>query len=95
MNKLNKQISLNTIKERVKSFNDDPNLYGVVMTVWEMNLLLELLEEKNKALAFYENIENWTPYPNSLDYECKILDDCGNIARKALNTSSNNEGETI
>ncbi|MEK4108153.1 hypothetical protein NST28_29220 [Paenibacillus sp. FSL R10-2791] len=41
---------LTEIKERVKSFNADPNLYGVVMTVDEMNHLLSLLEEKDKAL---------------------------------------------
>ncbi|WP_340011766.1 hypothetical protein MHI32_01490 [Paenibacillus sp. FSL H7-0690] len=48
--------------------------------------LLSLLEEKDKALAFYSD-ENRT-------FE-EISDDGGFIARKALNTSSNNEGETI
>ncbi|MEK4488326.1 hypothetical protein NYE44_01565 [Paenibacillus sp. FSL L8-0493] len=75
---------LTEIKDRVKSFNADPNVYGVVMTVDEMNHLLSLLEEKDKALEFYAD-ENRT-------FE-EISDDGGFIARKALNTSSNNEGE--
>lgn len=41
---------LKEIKERVKSFNKDPNTYGVIMTVEELNFLLSLLEEKDKAL---------------------------------------------
>ena len=36
-----------------------------------ISYLLSLLEEKDKALAFYEDVENWTPYPNSVNYECR------------------------
>lgn len=50
----------------------------------DVTYLLSILEEKDKALAFYAD-ENRT-------FE-EISDDGGFIARKALNTSSNNEGE--
>ncbi|MEK4139621.1 hypothetical protein NST48_01500 [Paenibacillus sp. FSL M7-0547] len=91
---------LTEIKERVESFNADPNIYGVVMTVDEMNHLLSLLEEKDKALEFYADEKNYVD-----GYERKFNDgtvielttyvnaDEGLIARKALTTSSNNEGE--
>ncbi|AIQ34207.1 hypothetical protein R50345_05945 [Paenibacillus sp. FSL R5-0345] len=86
---------LTEIKERVKSFNADPNLYGVIMTVDEMNHLLSLLEEKDKALQ-----DIAANYNHSYKYEFVhlgdagiALTDCVEIARKALNTSSNNEGE--
>ena len=56
--------------------------------------LLSLLEEKDKALKEIAN------YRYSYKYEFVYLGDayfslidCGEIARKALNTSSNNEGE--
>lgn len=92
---------LTEIKERVESFNADPNLYGVVMTVDEMNHLISLLEEKDKALTFYADEKNYAMKYNMFDKNTasiqtsKINEDLGNIARKALNTSSNNEGETI
>lgn len=61
--------------------------------------LLSLLEEKDKALTFYEDEENhkWShTYDETGEVEeipSKVADDRGRIARKALNTSSNNEGE--
>lgn len=45
--------------------------------------LLSLLEEKDKALEFYADKETWN----------KPGVDQSEIARKALNTSSNNEGD--
>lgn len=53
--------------------------------------LISLLEEKDKALAFYADEESYYKAPNhQLTY---IERDFGKLARKALNTSSNNEGE--
>jgi hypothetical protein len=65
------------------------------LTTWEEELLndvftlISLLEEKDKALAFYADHSNW-----SYDYSGDgMIGDGGEIARKALNTSSNNEGD--
>ncbi|WP_339317949.1 hypothetical protein [Paenibacillus sp. FSL R10-2734] len=62
----------------------------------DLEYLLSLLEEKDKALKEIAN------YRTSYKYEfvylgdaTMALSDCGDIARKAINTSSNNEGETI
>jgi hypothetical protein len=64
--------------------------------------LLSLLEEKDKALAFYADEENYKQEMGYHDLDNKsvfyfeppaVMDDSGLIARKALNTSSNNEGE--
>ena len=52
--------------------------------------LLSLLEEKDKALAFYADERT---YEEIEDGVILINSDIGNIARKSLNTSSNNEGE--
>mgnify|MGYP001453102630 CR=1 FL=1 len=52
---------LTEIIERVKSFNDDPNLYGVVMKVQEMNFLISLLKEQDKTLMITKRIEE--PHP--------------------------------
>ncbi|MNT68408.1 hypothetical protein D3C72_2066410 [compost metagenome] len=56
------------------------------------------ISEKNEALEFYANEEVWlttdidgTYAVNPFDYVS--LDGPWDIARKALNTSSNNEGE--
>lgn len=57
--------------------------------------LLSLLEEKDKALAFYANGNHYTNEYLGLGRQEEKLIDRGEIARKALNTSSNNEGDTI
>jgi hypothetical protein len=64
----------------------------------DIEYLLSLLEEKDKALAFYANEEVWlttdidgTYAVNPFEYTS--LDGPWDIARKALNTSSNNEGD--
>lgn len=75
---------LTEIKERVKSFNKDPNVYGVVMTVDEMNHLLSLLEEKDKALQ-----EIW----QTEDFIIGSTADAMRRRAYAALTSSNNEGE--
>ncbi|MEK4882595.1 MULTISPECIES: hypothetical protein [Paenibacillus] len=77
---------LTEIKERVESFNTDPNLYGVVMTVDEMNHLLSLLEEKDKALQ-----EIW----QTEDFLSGSTADAMRRRAYAALTSSNNEGDTI
>ncbi|WP_339314655.1 hypothetical protein [Paenibacillus sp. FSL M7-0896] len=63
--------------------------------VENIEYLLSLLEEKDKALAFYANRENhaWEmdEYRNVIPTQ--IMLDGGKIARKALCTSYNNEGE--
>jgi hypothetical protein len=68
----------------------------------DVNYLLSLLEEKDKALAFYADEENYKQEMGYHDLDNKsvfyfeppaVMDDSGLIARKALNTSSNNEGE--
>lgn len=63
--------------------------------------LLSLLEEKDKALSFYADednytIGNYTRIENDMvyDWESKVQQDFGTKAKAAL-TSSNNEGETI
>jgi hypothetical protein len=55
--------------------------------------LISLLEEKDKALTIYADEENWGDdrYGNSKIFHG--ADEGYEIARKALNTSSNNEGE--
>lgn len=59
--------------------------------------LLSLLEEKDKALAFYAEYDNHKWKVEVGDYfmtkYTNVTQDYGNIARKALNTSSNSEGE--
>jgi hypothetical protein len=82
--------------------------YGIILTPLEkkslddLGYLLSLLEEKNKALAFYADEKNYKQEMGYHDLDNKsdfyfeppaVMDDSGNIARKALNTSSNNEGE--
>ncbi|MNI90242.1 hypothetical protein D3C73_1477370 [compost metagenome] len=61
--------------------------------------LLALLEEKDKALAFYADEDNYTignymRIENDMvyDWESKVQQDFGTKAKAAL-TSSNNEGE--
>jgi hypothetical protein len=59
----------------------------------DIEYLLSLLEEKDIALRFYANENNYfVDDRRPLTY---IEKDLGYLARKALNTSSNNEGETI
>lgn len=58
-------------------------------TKW-LPYLLSLLEEKDKALTFYADERS---YEEIADGAIPIYSDYGLIARKALNTSSNNEGE--
>jgi hypothetical protein len=68
----------------------------------DVTYLISLLEEKDKALAFYADENNYEQQKelydenNPLDFyfeEPLVLNGKGDIARKALNTSSNNEGE--
>jgi hypothetical protein len=74
--------------------------YGIILTPLEkkslddLGYLLSLLEEKDKALAIYADENNWGDdrYGNSKIFHG--ADEGYEIARKALNTSSNNEGET-
>jgi hypothetical protein len=57
--------------------------------------LLALLEEKDKALELYADEYNWGA---DLHGRSKIFhgaDEGYEIARKAINTSYNNEGETV
>ncbi|MEK3838674.1 hypothetical protein [Paenibacillus sp. FSL R7-0128] len=88
---------LTVIKRQYKMFTKNPKTYLAVLTVEELGYLLSLLEEKDKALAFYANRENhaWEmdEYRNVIPTQ--IMMDGGKIARNALLTSSNNEGETI
>jgi hypothetical protein len=77
---------------------DDYNLIGNAPEY--ITYLISLLEEKNKeiqekdkALAFYSDNDNWElPYFGA--GHSFVTTDRGKLARKALNTSSNNEGET-
>jgi hypothetical protein len=57
--------------------------------------LLSLLEEKDKALAFYADEKNhdWKLNEYRNVEPTKVMIDGGFIARKAINTSSNNEGD--
>lgn len=64
-----------------------------------LNHLISLLEEKDKALAFYADNDNWenghAKYNDEGDKvgnESYVEEDGGDIARAAL-TSSNNEGD--
>lgn len=56
----------------------------------DLGYLISLLEEKDKALAFYADRDN---YDFNGRYSIPMFNDNGDIARKALNTSSNSEGE--
>jgi hypothetical protein len=57
--------------------------------------LISLLEEKDKALAFYADEKNhdWKLNEYRNVEPTKVMLDGGEIARNALLTSSNNEGE--
>lgn len=73
---------------------EDPNAKMAFVKIEIVEYLFSLLEEKDKALKEIAN------YRHSYKYEFVYLgdadfalSDCGEIARKALNTSSNNEGE--
>lgn len=46
-------MNYQSIKERVKSFNDDPQLMGVVMYVQECNLLIDTIEKMKTALEWH------------------------------------------
>jgi hypothetical protein len=68
----------------------------------DVKYLISLLEEKDKALEFYADEKNYKQEMGYHDLDNKsdfyfeppaVMDDSGNIARKALNTSSNNEGD--
>ncbi|MNM07324.1 hypothetical protein D3C81_173640 [compost metagenome] len=84
MNKLTEIMKdLSDVKEFNVSEVDANDYYN------DVEYLLSLLEEKDKALAFYADEENWH-YDKSGD---GMIGDGGDIARKALNTSSNNEGD--
>jgi hypothetical protein len=75
----------------------DYKVLGVVVLT-DINYLISLLEEKDKALAFYADednytIGNYTRIENDMvyDWESKVQQDFGTRAKAAL-TASNNEG---
>ncbi|WP_339245847.1 hypothetical protein NST58_01620 [Paenibacillus sp. FSL R10-2796] len=83
---------LTEIKEGVK-IAKEREITTVPIKTTDLEYLLSLLEEKYKALAFYADENNWGA---DLHGRSKIFhgaDEGYEIARKALNTSSNNEGE--
>lgn len=62
----------------------------------DIEYLLSLLEEKNKALSFYADSNNYTYQYETDEDEPQLLEepimaDDGEIARKALNTSLKEE----
>ncbi|OMD21305.1 hypothetical protein BJP48_30365 [Paenibacillus odorifer] len=65
-------------------------LHAFQMLQMENSKLENNLEEKDKALAFYADRDN---YDFNGRHSIPMFNDNGDIARKALNTSSNNEGE--
>jgi hypothetical protein len=92
---------LTEIKRQYEGFTKDPKTYVAMLSMEELGYLLSLLEEKDKALAFYADEKLYEQELMYFDDEQTdsyfeapdIMDDHGTIARKALNTSSNNEGE--
>lgn len=69
----------------------NPNNASLIANAPEyISYLLSLLEEKDKALAFYADENN---HKSDNSWTTAMQNDFGDIARKALNTSSNSEGE--
>lgn len=91
MNKLT-EIKENYERAKKRSTPAIGKLYYSI-SMDDLGYLISLLEEKDKALAFYEDEKNYFRKPQ--DQLTFIEADFGKLARKALNTSSNNEGETI
>lgn len=86
---MSKLIEIKRYLETVRKMNV-PRIH---MKIEDVDYLLSLLEEKDKALAFYADENNWGA---DLHGRSKIFhgaDEGYEIARKALNTSSNNEGD--
>ncbi|AIQ19554.1 hypothetical protein H70357_24700 [Paenibacillus sp. FSL H7-0357] len=88
---------LTQIKNDYEKCKATPGTYTTIPMDW-YGYLLSLLEEKDKALAFYANEEVWlttdidgTYAVNPFEYTS--LEGPWDVARKALNTSSNNEGD--
>ena len=84
---------LTEIKEGIE-IAKERGITRVPIKTTDLEYLLSLLEEKDKAL------KEIASYRHSYKYEFVYLgeadfalSDCSEIARKALNTSSNNEGE--
>ncbi|MEK4263655.1 hypothetical protein [Paenibacillus sp. FSL L8-0499] len=91
MSKLTKTIEEN--KKWNQHFEEHPedNLLTKLEPVNKtISYLLSLLEEKDKALAFYADRDN---YDFNGRHSIPMFNDNGDIARKAINTSSNNKGE--
>ena len=96
---------LTEIKGNYERFKEEVVEHRLTLTTLDkmlmdgMGYLLALLEEKDKALAFYADednytIGNYTRIENDMvyDWESKVQQDFGTKAKAAL-TSSNNEGE--
>jgi len=83
---------LTEIKEYVNG-TDEKRFIPGIRYFEDVSYLLSLLEEKDKALAFYADGNHYTTeYLGKGMAETRVRER-GEIARKALNTSSNNEGE--
>lgn len=88
--------------ERVELFSLDYELTKndyefAAKSIQVIPYLLSLLEEKDKALAFYADEKNYMELKDHVTRSIipiiPIAEDQGAIARKALNTSSNSEGD--
>lgn len=100
MSKLTKTIEENKKWNQHFEENPEDNLLTKLEPVNKtISYLLSLLKEKDKALEFYADDDNhkWLhTYDETGEVEdipSKVARDRGYIARKARNTSSNNEGE--
>jgi hypothetical protein len=85
---------LTEIKAKVESFYTDPDVRNTLGTVEEMEYLISLLEEKDKALKRIIDYYNDTS-TNDIT-ACKAMKrEAVNAIElnDALNTSSNNEGD--
>jgi hypothetical protein len=99
---------LTEIKANYEKFKDEiverrlPITALTKMLLDDMGHLLSLLEEKDKALTFYADKKNYVEGYKRKFNDGTVIEvtpyvhaDEGLIARNALLTSSNNEGETI
>lgn len=79
---MNKLTEIKRLFQIVKE--EDPNAKMALVKIEIVEYLFSLLEEKNKALEFYADRDN---YDFNGRHSIPMFNDNGDIARKALNTS--------
>ncbi|KWX79941.1 hypothetical protein [Paenibacillus jilunlii] len=92
MNKLTEMKAAYEILEDGVALIPDYTILAAI-ALKDFKYLISLLEEKDKALSFYADEDMYFRKPQ---HQLTFIEaDFGKMARKALNTSTNNEGETL